>query len=87
MTKSQLKKLVKQEVVRRINKGKTCFDPWIDYITEAIRTAAAETLAQRGKVTPRQELTIYAMAAEEIVGYFIEKTEWKHEESSDHRSN
>lgn len=87
MTKSQLKKLVKQELFRRINKGKTCFDPWIDYITETIRTAAAEALAQRGKVTPRQELTIYAMAVEEIVGYFAEKTEWKHEESSDHQSS
>lgn len=83
MTRPQIKKLIKKELFRRIDKGGTCFEPWIDYITETIKTAAAETLAQRGKVTPRQELTIYAMAAEEIVGYFIEKTEWKHEESAD----
>lgn len=86
MTRPQIKKLIKKELFRRIDKGKTCFDPWIDNIAMATKNVAEVLIKRKSKTTTKQELAAYADAVEKVVGLFLEKMEVKNEAPSDNTS-
>lgn len=71
MTKSQLKKLVKQEVVRRIDKGGTLFDEIINKSAWVVQKAAEDLLKKHPNRTMKQEINLYACAVEDAVEFFL----------------
>lgn len=75
MTRSEIKKIVKKELFRRIDKEGTCFDRWIDNIAMATKNVAEVLIKRKSKTTTKQELAAYADAAEKVVGLFLEKME------------
>lgn len=86
MTRAQIKKLVKKELFRRIDKGGTCFDRWIDNIAMATKNVAEVLIKRKSKTTTKQELAAYADAVEKVVGLFLEKMEVRSETASDNTS-
>lgn len=87
MTRSQIKDLVKKELFRRINKGGTCFDSHIDYLSSVAKETVDDIMRVRGlpKITTKQELNFYDITIEDAVEFFLSHAslEVKYEKSAD----
>ena len=85
MTRSQIKRLIKKELFRRINKGGTCFGPHIDYMAFVVQKAAGTLLHEFPNRTTKQEINLYGCAIEDAVEFFLSHAslEVEYEESSD----
>lgn len=85
MTRSQIKKLIKKELFRRIDKGGTCFGPHIDYMAFVAQKAVGTLLREFPNRTTKQEINLYGCAIEDAVEFFLSHAslEVKCEKSAD----
>ena len=85
MTRSQIKKLVQKELFRRINKGGTCFDPHIDYLSSVAKETVDDIMHGLPKITTKQELNLHGITIEDVVEFFLSHAslEVEYEESAD----
>lgn len=75
MIQSEIKKLVKKELFRRIDKGGTCFDSHIDYLSSVVKEMVDDIMRVRGlpKITTKQELNFYDITIEDAVEFFLSR--------------
>lgn len=71
MTRSQIKKLIKKELFRRIDKGGTCFNPHIDYLCSVAEETVDDIMRGLPKITTKQELNLYGITIEDAVEFFL----------------